>query len=174
MHKTPYVLIAGLVATGAAAGGATAADLTVSVEIPRLSVAEYHAPYVAIWVEKPDGTGAATLAVWYDSTAREDGGRKWLADVRTWWRRAGRSMRFPADGISSATRAPGRQTQRFAGNHRALRGLAPGQYVLVVEAARELGGREAVRIPFRWGAGAQSGRAAGTTELRAVTLNVSR
>ena len=52
--------------------------------------------------------------------------------------------------------------------------LAPGQYTLVVEAAREVGGRELLKIPFTWPAkGApQSGKAQGATELGAVTLTV--
>ena len=46
---------------GAAVGApAMAADLAVTVEIPRLSVAEYHKPYVAIWVEAPDATAAGS------------------------------------------------------------------------------------------------------------------
>src|SRR3990167_4840898 len=31
-----------------------AADVQLEVEIPRLQVAEYHRPYVAIWLEQPD------------------------------------------------------------------------------------------------------------------------
>src|SRR5438445_807412 len=39
--------------TGLAAP-ALAADLNLKVEVPRLNVAEYHRPYVAIWIERPD------------------------------------------------------------------------------------------------------------------------
>ncbi len=31
-----------------------------------------------------------------------------------------------------------------------LDGLTPGSYQLVVEAAREVGGRELLRVPFEW------------------------
>ena len=51
--------------------------------------------------------------------------------------------------------------------------LPAGDYVLVVEAARELGGREAVRVPFRWGA-ANAARASGDHELGAVSVAVTR
>ena len=78
---------------------------------------------------------------------------------------------LPADGVSGATRAPGTQTIRVPGAR--LNGLQPGQYNIVVEAARELGGRETVRVPFRWGA-ANSGQASGSTELGAVRVNVTR
>ena len=159
-------------AVGAAAPAA-AADLNVTVEIPRLTVAEYHKPYVAIWIENTaDSSAAGTLAVWYDADNREDKGAKWLKDMRQWWRKAGREMSFPADGVSGATRAPGPQKLVFAGSKGALKALKPGQYNLVVEAAREVGGHEAVRVPFTWGKAGKPASAKGATELGAVTVSV--
>ena len=159
---------------GAAVGAAPAlaADLNVTVEIPRMTVAEYHKPYVAIWIENADATAAGTLAVWYDADNREDKGAKWLKDMRQWWRKAGREMSFPADGVSGAIRAPGPQKLVFAGSKGALKALKPGQYNLVVEAAREVGGHEAVRVPFTWGKAGKPASAKGATELGAVTVSV--
>jgi hypothetical protein len=169
MRLLPVVITtAGL----AFAGPAFAADLSVSVDIPRLNTASYHRPYVAVWIEQPDQTAVRTLAVWYQQTRNSEGdGKDWLKDMRTWWRKGGRAMSLPADGVSGATRAPGTQTIRVPGAR--LNGLQPGQYNVVVEAARELGGRETVRVPFRWGA-ANSGQASGSTELGAVRVNVTR
>jgi len=170
MRLLPAVLAATAVTTVAAP--ALAADLTVTIEIPRLSVAAYHRPYVAVWIETPaDQVAVRTVAVWYEQVKADDEGLNYLKDLRTWWRKGGRAMRMPADGVSGATRAPGRQTLTIPAAR--LAGVAAGQYNLVVEAAREQGGRETVRVPFRWG-GANSGRAAGTTELGAVTVAVSR
>nr|WP_194248087.1 DUF2271 domain-containing protein [Caulobacter sp. RHG1] len=159
---------------GAAVGAAPAlaADLNVTVEIPRMTVAEYHKPYVAIWIEGADASAAGTLAVWYDADNREDKGAKWLKDMRQWWRKAGREMSFPVDGVSGATRAPGPQKLVFAGSKGALKALKPGQYNLVVEAAREVGGHEAVRVPFVWGKAGKPASAKGATELGAVTVSV--
>ena len=163
-----------LAATAAVASAvatpALAADLNVSIEIPRLSVAAYHRPYVAVWIERPDNTAVRTLAVWYEVSNVAEG-KDWLKDMRTWWRRGGRSLTLPADGISSATKAPGTHAVRVPGAR--LSNLPAGNYVLVVEAARELGGREAVRVPFRWGS-ANTGRASGSTELGAVAVTVTR
>ena len=53
---------------------ALAADLRVQVEIPQLDVAEYHRPYVALWIEQ-DNQHKADLNVWYDikmKTQRRD------------------------------------------------------------------------------------------------------
>lgn len=159
---------------GAAVGApAMAADLNVTVELPKLNVAEYHKPYVAIWIENPaDSSAAGTLAVWYDAKNREDNGAKWLKDMRQWWRKAGREMSFPADGVSGATRAPGPQKLVFSGAKGALKSLKPGQYNLVVEAAREVGGHEAVRVPFVWGKPGKPASAKGSAELGAVTVSV--
>jgi len=170
MRSLPLVLTTAALASAAAP--ALAADLTVSVELPTIRVASYHRPYVAVWIEREDQTAVRTLAVWYQQTRNSEGdGKDWLKDIRTWWRKGGRAMTLPADGVSGATRAPGRQTLTVPGTR--LRDLPAGQYNIVVEAARELGGREAVRVPFRWGA-ANTGRATGATELGAVSVTVSR
>jgi hypothetical protein len=168
MRQLPLILTA--TAAAAVAGPALAADITVSVEVPRLSVAAYHRPYVAVWIERPDNTAVRTLAVWYEVSNVAEG-KDWLKDMRTWWRRGGRSLSLPMDGVSSATKAPGRHAVTVPAAR--LRDLPAGNYVMVVEAARELGGREAVRVPFRWGA-ANTARATGSTELGAVSVAVTR
>ncbi|KTE21894.1 hypothetical protein ATE67_04400 [Sphingopyxis sp. H050] len=148
---------------------AAPATMDVTVTIPQLKVAEYHKPYVAIWVEKA-GAPAKTVAVWYDHDMKANEGTKWLRDVRQWWRASGRSLKFPANGITGATRAPGPQKISFT--RAQLGATAPGDYVLVIEAAREVGGRELLRIPFTWPAKAGAGgRAAGKTELGAVSVS---
>jgi hypothetical protein len=129
------------------AGAASAADLTLSVEIPQLPVAEYHRPYVAIFVEGPDQNIAANLAVWYQLRGDHT---KWLPDLRQWWRRGGRDVKVPVDGLTGATRPVGQHILKFDAAQAPLSSLKPGQYAVVVEAVREVGGREVVRIPFEW------------------------
>jgi hypothetical protein len=131
---------------------AMAADLQVSVEIPTLEVAEYHKPYVALWLENEKGE-STNLAVWYQLESRgekSEKGEEWLKDMRQWWRRIGRDTDMPVDGVSGATRAPGKHTVTFAEGKAPLGKLKPGNYVLMVEAAREVGGRELVKVPFTW------------------------
>ncbi|AGH48899.1 signal peptide protein [Sphingomonas sp. MM-1] len=158
-----------LAATATLATPAAAAGIDVTVDIPQLKVAEYHRPYVAMWIEPAGQPAAHTIAVWYDDDMKANEGTKWLRDMRTWWRKSGRTMTFPAAGISGATRAPGPQKISFTAGKGGLPNLAPGQYVLFVEAAREVGGREVVQLPFSWPAKpGQSVRAAGSTELGQV------
>jgi hypothetical protein len=170
--STRVLALGSTVGLGAAlAAPALAADpgtMDVTITIPQLKVAEYHKPYVAIWVEKT-GASAKTVAVWYDHDMKANEGNKWLRDVRQWWRVSGRTLKMPANGITGATRAPGAQKISFT--RAQLGAAAPGQYTLVIEAAREVGGRELLRIPFTWPAKAGAGgRAAGKTELGAVSV----
>ncbi|QHE86705.1 DUF2271 domain-containing protein [Hydrogenophaga sp. BPS33] len=151
---------------------AMAADLALKVEIPRLAVAEYHRPYVAIWIEKPDQSFAGNLAVWYDIKLRNNEGTKWLKDMRAWWRKSGRELNMPVDGLSGATRAPGEHALQF-NDSSALGKLAPGEYQLVLEAAREVGGREQVKVPFVWPPkAAATAQAKGEHELGAISVTV--
>lgn len=172
MRPLPLIVAA---AAGAIAAPAVAADLTVSLEVPTIRTAAYHRPYVAVWIEQPDQTAVRTIALWYEAgdTARGEGrGEDYLKDVRTWWRKGGRAMALPIDGVTGPTRAPGRQTVTVPGTR--LSSLPTGQYNVVIEAAREQGGREIVRVPFTWGGAANTASAAGTSELGAVRVAVAR
>ena len=154
-------------------GAATAQTLDLTVNVPRLKVAEYHKPYVAVWIEG-EGVAPRTLSIWYDFDMKANEGTKWLRDVRQWWRAAGRTGKFPADGVSGATRAPGAHRLSFTGGRGPMPSLKPGKYKLHVEAARETGGRELVTLDFTWNGTSASARKAGTAELGAVSLTVKR
>lgn len=178
-----------------------AAGISVEIEIPQLDVAEYHRPYLAAWIEREDSSVAANLAVWYQQERamprpqnRKPGdekkgegkgpgngggegggenGTKWLPDLRQWWRRSGRSLTVPVDGVTGATRPVGTHTLTFD-DASVLKDLAPGNYRLVVEAAREVGGRELLKLPFAWPAtAAATTEAKGKTELGRVALTLT-
>lgn len=151
---------------------AGAANFDVAIEIPQLKVAEYHRPYVAIWVEGAEHKAVADLAVWYMSRDVKEGhGSKWLPDLRQWWRKSGRTLQVPVDGVTGPTRPSGTHALHFDDRHPQLAKLPPGDYTLVVEAVREVGGRELLKIPFSWPVkSAVAGNARGSSELGAVTL----
>ncbi|MBP8256458.1 MAG: DUF2271 domain-containing protein, partial [Opitutaceae bacterium] len=93
----------GLVCTVATSA---AAQLTATVEIPQLDVSEYHRPYVALWIEGPDRS-VVNVGVWYDVDMKKDEGESWLKDLRQWWRKSGRDLNLPIDGLSGPTRPVG-------------------------------------------------------------------
>lgn len=160
-----FLLIAAF--AGASAG---ARELSLELQVPRLQVAEYHRPYIAIWVARADNSVAQHLAVLYDLDMDNDEGEKWLKDMRQWWRRGGRKLDMPVDGISGATIGPGSHTLDFSTQ---AADLAPGDYRLMVEVSREVGGREVLSIPFQWPpAAAASPGAGGSIELGRLTLHL--
>lgn len=168
MTRVPRIVLGLVFACGAAS--VRASGLSVSVEIPSLPVAEYHRPYVAVWIEGADQKIAAHLAVWYQLRGDHT---KWLPDLRQWWRRGGRDVKVPVDGLTGATRPVGQHLLKFDSKQEPLSKLAPGQYALVVEAVREVGGREAVRIPFEWPVkSAKRDSASGSKELGVIALTL--
>lgn len=120
--------------------------LTLHVEIPEIDVDPYFRPYVAVWLETSERKPVETLALWYQlpsETATEDG-RKWLKDLRQWWRKIGRQGGDALDGVTGATRKPG--DYRIAWDYSKL---VAGEYFMHIEASREEGGRSFKRIPVR-------------------------
>lgn len=170
--KLPYsiTLAMPLVGLGSLAN---AAEMTLKLDVPQLDVAAYHKPYIAVWLERADQTVVGNLAVLYDVKKKDNGGAKWLKDMRTWWRKAGRDAAMPMDGVSGATRAPGEAVLDLPASKALLEKLPAGKYQVVVEAAREAGGREVVKLPFQWPAKAAVNAAAtGKEELGKVALTV--
>ncbi|WP_020209554.1 DUF2271 domain-containing protein [Gilvimarinus chinensis] len=144
-----------------------ATELTVDIEIPEMDVAEYHRPYVAIWLQNKDSKAVTNGAVWYQID--DDGeGEKWLKDMRLWWRRSGRSLEMPIDGVTGPTRKPGIYQVDLS---HLTEELEPGQYELYIEASREVGGRELLNVDFDWPVKkAQTLSAQGETELGKLTV----
>ncbi len=163
MHK-PLLFALALLGSGPA----LAAELDITVDIPPLEVAKYRRPYVAIWLENASEDHLINLAVWHDLTKPEQPNRKWLKSLRRWWHVDGWEQKLPIDGVSGATRAAGRHHL-----HCNIRGIRPGQYFLVVEAAREHGGRELLRLPFAWPASETVPSIQGESELGEVQLQIT-
>ncbi|MFT6552730.1 MAG: hypothetical protein ACJA1I_002787 [Zhongshania marina] len=74
------------------------------------------------------------------------------------------------DGITGATQQPGVHIV----DTKNLKNLAAGSYKLYVEAAREVGGRELLQIPFEWPAkSSQLLEVQGKTELGKIALQLT-
>ncbi len=169
----PHIFLVPVLATTGLAGDATSAEIVISIEIPRLDVGEYHRPYIASWIENPDQAHVADLLVWYDTEMRNGEGTTWLKDLRQWWRKSGRSAKLPIDGVTGPTRPVGHHKVEIPMNKINLPPLEKGEYSLVVEASREVGGRELLRIPFRWdGKTAVAGSIAGKSELGKIEFQI--
>ncbi len=163
-----------MLATLLVAAPTFAAEMNIKVQIPRIDVAEYHRPYVAVWIENPDQSLHSHIAVWYLTDTKKEDGTQWLKDMRQWWRRGGRELAVPVDGITGATKPVGEHRIVVKGDSPQLAKLTAGDYALVVEAAREVGGRELVKIPFTWPVTQKHhATVAGTSELGTITLDIT-
>jgi len=152
-----------------------AAEIELTVQIPR----HKERPYVAIWIEDEHRDIVRHLAVWHEGG--RPGGKKskkgkkkndkYLKDLSTWWRAGGRNEDMPIDGVSGPTRPAGTHTLHFPADARPLGQLQAGDYHVVVEASREDGGDELIRLPLPWPPQqAHSASGQGRRELREVTL----
>ncbi|WP_286233664.1 DUF2271 domain-containing protein [Thalassotalea sediminis] len=160
-----------LVSVAIAANTYAQSDVQLEINIPRLTVAEYHKPYVAIWLEDTQRK-ATQIAIWYDFEMENHKGEEWLADLRQWWRRGGRKLALPVDGITGATKAPG--THLVTVDLASLLKQQPaGKYKLRIEAAREVGGRELIQLPITLPLNTKALpiKATGKRELGLITLS---
>jgi hypothetical protein len=174
MSKRMLAFIPALVA-GVYANHGVAGEIHLKVTIPQINTAEYHRPYVAIWIEKPDQSVEKNLAVWYKQKKAPTGEQsdKWLKDLRQWWRKSGREQSLPIDGVTGATRAVGEQVMSFVEGKAPLANLPAGQYNIAVEAVREKGNREIIRVPFTWPAKkAETFKATGQQELGDISIEL--
>lgn len=111
--------------------------LRIELNVPKLNADPYHRPYIAVWLESMERKPITTLHLW---TEKPD----WLKDLRQWWRKIGRSHKN-IDGITGATRKPGKYSLEWDGKSEQGEAVAPGDYLLNIEAAREEGGRSYIR-----------------------------
>ena len=107
----------------------------------------YRRPYVAVWVEDPDGRAVRTLSLWVSSGGA--GPFQWLPDLKRW---------FQADNerkltekkeilftVSRPTRPPGKYKVIWDGKDNNGKQLPGGEYTVTVEAAREHGTYQSIR-----------------------------
>ena len=154
-----------------------AADFNIEVTIPDIKSSEYHRPYVAVWVEDSDKKLVEHLSLWYFITGKDDNpqeGLKYLKELRNWWRKGGRSLKPLPDAITGATQKPGKHNIEIKGDDPRLAKLKDGNYTLMIEAAREEGGIEAVSIPFSLPVKEKTeAKASGKSELGDITLTIT-
>jgi hypothetical protein len=144
-NAVPLSSILGCTALGTlAALPASAAEMTLKLQLPEMQTPSYQRPYVAVWIEKADDTYVSTLSLWHMVKSKrgeiQPNGDRYLNTLRDWWKQSGTTSQMPIDGLSSATRAPGEHELAFAQGQAPLNKLAPGNYQLVLEAAREVKG----------------------------------
>ncbi|MDX3772742.1 DUF2271 domain-containing protein [Chromatiaceae bacterium AAb-1] len=142
-----------------------AAGTEIQLEIPAIETAQYHRPYVAIWVENEQQQPVKLITIWQEKP-------DWLKDLRRFWRKIGRSNPQLVDAMTGATRRPGSYTLIWDGKDDKGADLPAGTYTLLVEAAREQGGRSLQKLDFALPGNGQVLEVAAESELGALKLTV--
>ncbi|MCL7714892.1 DUF2271 domain-containing protein [Stenotrophomonas mori] len=124
---------------GAPQPAAWTRPVVIEYEIPVQDSARYRAPYLALWIARPDGSPVRQLLVLGDRS-------RYLQELPQWWRLYGRDDDAAVHGIARPTRLPGHYTVAWDGRDDQGRPCPPGDYLIEVEAAREHGGRQRLSL----------------------------
>ncbi|MDZ7868978.1 MAG: DUF2271 domain-containing protein [Rheinheimera sp.] len=79
---------------------ATASDLEIALQLPKISEGQYHRPYVAVWVEDSSEKSVRLIEIWREKP-------DWIKDLRRFWRKTGRADQPLVDARTGATKGPG-------------------------------------------------------------------
>ena len=119
------------VAQGASAKWPAGYQATIDLNIPKLNVEKYRAPYVSVWVTDANKKLVRTLAVWGKD-------EKWINSNYVWWRRYGRQME-QLDAVAKPSRQPGQYKLAWDGKDDKGKPVTAGNYIVHIETSREHG-----------------------------------
>lgn len=160
-----------LTTEGVGTGFVVPASLEMSVALTYTAAAgggRVHNPYIAVWIEDSNGNLVKTLRVWSQQTPK---GQRYLRDLTSWYERS--SVSAPDDTVSSPTRAPGSYTLVWDGTDASGNKVVEGDYVLLVEAAREKGPYSITSAVITLGSTGFDIALPDNSELSAVTARVT-
>lgn len=123
-------------------------------------------PYIAVWIEDPDGNLVDTISLWYLQSQK---GLRWIDDLRRWY---SVSDQGADTSMSGATRVAGAYTVVWDGTDLDGQPVAQGDYVLYIEAAREHGPYSIASSPITIGDTAFSATLADNSEIVAASAEL--
>ncbi|ENX33622.1 hypothetical protein F889_02285 [Acinetobacter colistiniresistens] len=138
----------------------------VEVNIPKLAVENYRAPYVSVWVTDSDKKLVRTLAVWGKD-------EKWINSNYVWWRRYGRQMPN-LDAVAKPSRQPGQYRLAWDGKDEAGKMVDTGKYLIHIETSREHGDHSYQSFELEVGPKAVSKTLPAQAEIGTLKLNFQR
>lgn len=154
------------VATGATASWPAGYQAIIDVNIPKLNVEKYRAPYVSVWVTDADKKIIRTLAVWGKD-------EKWINSNYVWWRRYGRQMNN-LDAVAKPSRQPGQYKLAWDGKDEHGKAVTAGQYLVHIETSREHGDHSYQTMELDVKGQASSKSLPAQTEIGAVKMNFKK
>lgn len=146
------------------AADARTALAEITFSLAKIRGGNYRKPYVAIWLENSEHKVIKNLLLL-------GGSERWMTKNSYWWRRQGRTEPELLQVFARPTRRAGKYQLTWHGRDDFGRPVAPGQYQLIIEAAREHGGHEKIGIPFVLGTPSNH-TAKGPQEIQHLTLDI--
>lgn len=154
----------------AANGSATAwpkgYQAQLELNIPKIIVENYRAPYVSVWVTDADKKLVRTLAVWGKD-------EKWINSNYVWWRRYGRQMPN-LDAVAKPSRQPGQYRLAWDGKDEIGKMVNAGKYLIHIETSREHGDHSYQTIDINVSPKNMSQTLPAQAEIGTVKLNFQR
>ncbi len=158
-------------AAKSAAAPSVPMDLTITLELAQPNSPRFRRPYVAVWVRDAENHPVRLISLWSEKP-------RYLDELRNWYHDYPVAMQYGGEispSVSSATRPPGKYTLRWDGKDDKGNEVKPGKYTIMIEAAREHGGYDAMHqeIDFDGKTPAQFTLPAGN-EITGVQLDYAR
>ncbi|WP_417452093.1 DUF2271 domain-containing protein [Kordiimonas sp.] len=152
-------------AAGAGIDNAWPADylLEIEYELPLISVSNYEAPYVAVWVTGSNNQLVRSLLL----LGKEP---RWVEENYRYWRRYGRKHPAIVDTLAQPTRKPGRYRLVWDGRDEQGIPVPKGTYTLHVEASREHGAHSYARHDMTLTDGPSEASIPAQAEIGEITL----
>lgn len=127
---------------------AVSGEMIVAFTYTRVGEGKIESPYVAVWLEDPQGDLVTTIALFFEQGRR---GERWLDHLDRWF--PGNAAYLASGGqdlvttISSATQPPGEYAVTWDGTHAGTQ-VAAGDYFICIESTREDGPYSLIREPI--------------------------
>ncbi len=136
----PMQTISSAAAPVSSSGWPSGFQAVLELEIPKITVSDYRAPYVVVWITDAQKQLVRSLHIWGDA-------KKWMDTNYVWWRRYGRKM--DVDSTAKPSRKPGQYRVVWDGKNDAGQQMPAGEYTVHVEAAREHGDHSYQSFPLK-------------------------
>jgi FAD:protein FMN transferase len=132
----------------------------------------YRRPYVAVWVENAEGFPVRNLILWVSQTG--SGPFQWLPDLKRWYLADQARKKLDKTELvltlSRPTRPPGKYSVVWNGLDDHKKPLPRGKYTICIDAAREHGTSQSIRIPVTVDGQRFSSEDKGNVEIKAASV----
>jgi thiamine biosynthesis lipoprotein ApbE len=153
-------------------------EMAINFEInrPEAEPGRYRRPYVAVWIEDKDGFPVRNLLLWVSQGG--SGPFQWIPDLKRWYRDD--QVRKKVDKtelvltMSRPTRPPGKYSVAWDGKDDHGKPLPAGSYAVCIDAAREHGTYQGIRLPVTLADRPFSEELQGNVEIRSASVEYRR